>query len=129
MNACARVSFLAVTMFAVLGVPTARAADDQVVEDLIREMAWYDAYLARIGPTAADALRPWLGPMRRLTWLRTTLFMARWRVETRAPRDPRNTTQWSGSGLDPKMRDHIDARIDQAFGRGAIRAIRSGWLS
>ena len=37
---------------------------------------------------AAEALRPWLVPMRRLTWLRTTLFMARWRVETRAPRDP-----------------------------------------
>ena len=28
---------------------TARAADDGVVEDLIREMAWYDAYLARGG--------------------------------------------------------------------------------
>jgi Phosphotransferase enzyme family len=90
---------------------------------------FYDAYLARVGTTAADALRPWLVPMRRLTWLRTTLFMARWRVETRAPRDPANTTQWSDSGLDPKMRDHIDARIDHAFGPKAIRAIRSEWLS
>src|SRR6185369_4163918 len=50
--------------------------------------------LARVGTAAADGLRPWLMPMRRLTWLRTTLFMARWRVETRAPRDPANTTQW-----------------------------------
>ena len=28
---------------------TARAADEQVARDLIREMAWYDAYLARGG--------------------------------------------------------------------------------
>jgi len=68
-------------------------------------------------------------PMRRLTWLRTTLFMARWRVETRAPRDPANTTQWSDSGLDPKMKGNIDARIDQCFSREMIKSIRSEWLS
>ena len=51
---------------------------------------FYDVYLERIGSGTAEALRPWLVPMRRLTWLRTTLFMARWRVETRAPRDPAN---------------------------------------
>ncbi|HVY14171.1 MAG TPA: galactarate dehydratase [Rhodopila sp.] len=32
-----------------IGLLTARAADDKVAEDLIREMAWYDAYLARGG--------------------------------------------------------------------------------
>ena len=88
---------------------------------------FYDFYLARIGVKAATALRPWLMPMRRLTWLRTTLFMARWRVETRAPRDPANTTQWSNSGLDPKMKRHIDACIDLCFGRETIMAIRSEW--
>ena len=90
---------------------------------------FYEAYLARIGETAAEALRPWLMPMRRLTWLRTTLFFARWRVETRAPRDPANTTQWSDSGLDPKMRDQYQARIDTCFGPEFIRSVRSEWLS
>ncbi len=89
---------------------------------------FYDFYLARIGSKAAAALRPWLVPMRRLTWLRTTLFMARWRVETRVLRDQANPTQWSDSGLDPKMKRHIDARIDLCFGRDTIRAIRSDWL-
>jgi hypothetical protein len=88
-----------------------------------------DDYLGRIGKKKAEALRPWLVPMRRLTWLRTTLFMARWRVETRAPRDPSNPTQWSDSGLDHKMKRHIDARIDQFFTREAIGFIRSEWLS
>ena len=88
---------------------------------------FYDDYLARIGAAKAGALRPWLMPMRRLTWLRTTLFMARWRVETRAPRDPSNPSQWSDAGLDRRMKAHIDARIDECFSAAAIRAIRAEW--
>lgn len=88
---------------------------------------FYDSYLSRIGDRAAEALRPWLLPMRRLTWLRTTLFMARWRVETRSPRDPSNPAQWSDAGLDARMKAHIDARIDQCFTPDTIRAIRAEW--
>ena len=65
--------------------------------------------------------------MRRLTWLRTTLFMARWRVQTRSPRDPADPAQWSDAGLEPAMKAHIDARIEQAFERDRIREIRSTW--
>ncbi len=90
--------------------------------------SFYDSYLASIGAEKAAALQPWLAPMRRLTWLRTTLFMARWRVETRSPRDPANPAQWSDAGLDARMKAHIDARIDQCFGRDTIRAIRAEWL-
>jgi len=89
---------------------------------------FYDSYLARLDGRKVEALEPWLLPMRRLTWLRTTLFMARWRVETRAPRDPANPGQWSDAGLEPGMKRHIDARIDQCLAPGAIRAIRRGWI-
>jgi aminoglycoside phosphotransferase (APT) family kinase protein len=89
---------------------------------------FYDDYLARIGAEKAEALRPWLVPMRRLTWLRTTLFMARWRVETRSPRDPSNPAQWSDAGLDPQMKAHVDVRIDQCFTREVVRSIRREWL-
>lgn len=87
-----------------------------------------EAYLARRGAADAAALRPWLEPMRRLTWLRTTLFMARWRVQTRSARDPDDPSQWSDAGLDPATKAHIDARIDQCFARETIRAIRAEWL-
>lgn len=89
---------------------------------------FYAAYLDRIGATAADALRPWLVPMRRLTWLRTTLFMARWRVQTKAPRDPSDPSQWSDAGLEPSMRALYDRRIDRCFDRATIQAIRREWL-
>ena len=90
--------------------------------------AFYDSYLARFDGKTVETLKPWLTPMRRLTWLRTTVFMARWRVETRAPRDPTNPGQWSDQGLEPRMKQHIDARIDHCFDRDVIRAIRSEWL-
>jgi aminoglycoside phosphotransferase (APT) family kinase protein len=85
-------------------------------------------YLARIGKARAAALEPWLMPMRRLTWLRTTLFMARWRVQTRGDRDPGDPSQWSDAGLESRMQTHIDARIDQCFNRDMIRQIRGEWL-
>jgi aminoglycoside phosphotransferase len=86
---------------------------------------FYGSYLARVGAEKAEALQPWLVPMRHLTWLRTTLFMARWRVETRAPCDPANPSQWSDAGLDPRMKAHIDARIDECFSPSVVRSIRA----
>lgn len=88
---------------------------------------FYDDYLALIAREKARALAPWLMPMRRLTWLRTTLFMARWRVETRAPRDAANPGQWSDAGLEPRMKAHIEACIDRCFSIDTITGIRSEW--
>ena len=91
--------------------------------------AFCDLYLEKAGPSRAAALGPWMQPMRRLTWLRTTLFMARWRVQTRQPRDLSDPTQWSDAGLDPAMKAHIDRRIDQCFERNTIRSIRAEWIA
>jgi aminoglycoside phosphotransferase (APT) family kinase protein len=90
---------------------------------------FYDAYLEKVGIGQAALLAPWLLPMRRLTWLRTTLFMARWRVQTRSPRDPADPTQWSDAGLEPAMKAHIDKCIDQCFRRETIRSIRAEWIA
>jgi aminoglycoside phosphotransferase (APT) family kinase protein len=91
--------------------------------------AFYDTYLEKVGNKQAASLQPWLVPMRRLTWLRTMLFMARWRVQTRSPRDPADPTQWSDAGLDPAMKAHIDARIENGFRREEIQAIRAEWIA
>lgn len=89
---------------------------------------FYQTYTARIAETRAAELRPWLQPMRRLTWLRTTMFMARWKVQTEAPRDPSDPSQWSDANLEPAMKVHLQARIDQCFDRGSIRSLRAEWL-
>ena len=110
-------------------LPTSTLWDPRVGKSLSRaEIADFHAtYLAKVGSRQAAALEPWLLPMRRLTWLRTMLFMARWRVQTRSPRDPADPSQWSDAGLDAATRDHIDARIDTAFRPETIRAIRADW--
>jgi len=112
-------------------LPTSTLWDPKVGVVLSRTEveSFHEAYFARIDGKSAEALRPWLTPMRRLTWLRTTLFMARWRAQTRAPRDPSDPTQWSDAGLDHKMKGHIDAVIDRCFGRDFILGVRSSWAS
>ncbi|WP_421994219.1 hypothetical protein [Reyranella sp.] len=89
--------------------------------------AFHARYRAAVGPGPAMRLVPWLLPMRRLTWLRTTLFMARWRVQTRAPRDPDDPGQWSDAGLAPSMKAHIDSVIDRCLRLDTIQAIRREW--
>ena len=90
---------------------------------------FYTLYLEKVGPTQTAALGPWLQPMRRLTWLRTTLFMARWRVQTQAPRDSSDATQWSDAGLAPAMKAHIVQCIDRCFRHETIHSIRSEWMT
>lgn len=89
---------------------------------------FYDTYLAQVGEKRAAELQPGLQPMRRLTWLRTTLFMARWRVQTEAPRDPDDPSQWSDAGLSAEMKTHLRSRIAMSFKREVIRGIREEWL-
>ncbi|MFO1159262.1 MAG: aminoglycoside phosphotransferase family protein [Reyranellaceae bacterium] len=112
-------------------LPTSTLWDPRVGKSVSRAEveAFHAAYLGWVGDERAAALEPWLTPMRRLTWLRTMLFMARWRVQTRSPRDPSDPSQWSDAGLDPAMKTHIDARIDTAFRRETIQAIRAEWLT
>ena len=110
-------------------LPTSTLWDPKVAKSLSRAEVddFYTEYLIRVGEKRATALQPWLQPMRRLTWLRTMLFMARWRVQTRRPRDPSDPTQWSDAGLDPAMKAHIDTRIDSAFVANTIRSVRAEW--
>lgn len=111
-------------------LPTSTLWHPDVGKELARTEVedFYDAYLMQVGDGRAVELRPWLQPMRRLTWLRTTLFMARWRVQTEAPRDPDDPSQWSDAGLSAEMKTHLRSRIAMSFDRDVIRAIRKEWV-
>jgi aminoglycoside phosphotransferase (APT) family kinase protein len=111
-------------------LPTSTAWHPDVGQELsaAEVQGFYDAYLARIGKKRAAELQPWLQPMRRLTWLRTLMFMARWRVQTGSPRDPSDPAQWSDAGLSPAMKTHLQKRIALSFDRETIRATRAAWL-
>jgi hypothetical protein len=74
------------------------------------------AYFTAAGPRFEGPLRAWLLPMRRLTWLRTTLAFARFRVERAA------------AALDPAAARHAEDVIADSLSPATIAAIRSEWL-
>ena len=88
---------------------------------------FHSHYLSRIDGGVALALKPWVMPMRRLTWLRSMMFFCRWRVQTRAPRDTGDPEQWSDAGMDGAMKAHLDQRIDACFTADRVRAMRAQW--
>ncbi len=74
------------------------------------------AYFTAVGPAMQQAIRPWLLPMRRLTWLRTTLAFARFRVErTAAP-------------LAAAAAAHAEAVIADALDPATMAEIRREWM-
>ena len=75
---------------------------------------FHGAYAVAVGPAAWARLEPWIGPARRLTWLRTTLWAIRWRAL--AASDP----DWSSDRIDPSLIAHIQARVADFTARETI---------
>lgn len=82
--------------------------------------AFYATYLGLIPAATGEALRPWLAPLRRLTWLRTMTWFVRWHVD------------WSKRGdsaaPSPAMAGHIERHINACLAPAAIAATRAQWL-
>ncbi len=92
---------------------------------------FYARYLNSIPAPLAAALRPWLAPLRRLTWLRTTTWCAKWRIEAaKAPATTGSTRErsaWSAERYDAGMIAGVRARIDDYFDPNTIARIRAEW--
>ncbi len=83
--------------------------------------SFYQRYLDAVGRDRAAELGPWLIPMRRLTWLRTITWFARWKAA------------WSeadhAAARDSRMRAHIQAHIERCFDPETIARCRQDWLA
>lgn len=78
---------------------------------------FYRAYFDTSEAGYVQALRPWITPMRRLTWLRTTTWAAHWLVENAADANvPETLMVW------------IRERIADYFDPATIERIRAEWL-
>jgi hypothetical protein len=82
--------------------------------------AFYRRYIERVGPARASELRPWLIPLRRLTWLRTMTWFARWQAAWQGGDHP--------ASRDAAMSKHIAAHIAASFDADAIARARADWL-
>lgn len=94
-------------------VATALSADDVA--------AFYAAYFAALPDGLAGRIRPWCAPLRRFTWLRTTTWCAKWRVESE------DGAAWSAARHDPAYISSVRARVADYFDPATIEAIRAGF--
>ena len=102
-------------------LPTSTGWDPDCQGDLARAdiAAFYEHYRSRTEPSHWTQLARWLLPARRLTWLRTITWFARWRREfASAPATPD----------DPAIRAHIERHIDSCLTPEAVAAVRHQWL-
>ena len=106
-----------------LATSTTWDLDVQAVLSREAVIAFYRHYLARIDPLLAARLRPLLAASRRLTWLRTMMWCARWRVAAASSPD------WSVARVDPVLLAHIRSRVASFFDPQTIAATRAEWLS
>ncbi len=78
---------------------------------------FYARYLRAIPAARAAILKPWLAPLRRLVWLRTTTWCARWRVWSRVE------DGWWKARLTPAHAAHIERTIADYLDPARIAAI------
>jgi len=79
--------------------------------------AFHAAWEAAVPPDLAAAVRPWLRPLRRLTWLRSLSWMARWKVEG----------ERLSPGMPAELCAHLRARLDDVFRPDTIDRVRHEW--
>ncbi|WP_051341115.1 phosphotransferase [Azospirillum halopraeferens] len=100
-------------------LPTSTLWDPDVAAELAPDAveAFLAAWAAAVPPELAVATRPWLKPMRRLTWLRTLSWMARWTADGAA----------LSPGMPDRLRAHLDARAADVLRAEAIERVRRDW--
>jgi hypothetical protein len=107
-------------------------AVNAVLETAVTAAA-YSHWLDSVPVSLADASRPWLLPLRRIMWLWSVTWCAKWRVESRAAaKDAKhsadNTEDWSADLSGQALVDHVTCRVADYLDAGTIAAIRSEWL-
>ncbi|MHA1113050.1 MAG: phosphotransferase [Alphaproteobacteria bacterium] len=80
---------------------------------------FYGAWLARLPTPLAGSVLPWLAPLRRLTWLRTMTWCARWRAEMAG-----RATEAGAA----ESHAYATARIAHFFDPDVMRRMRGEWL-
>jgi hypothetical protein len=81
---------------------------------------FYASYLGFLPPEMADSLRPWLLPMRRMAWLRSTTWSCKWYAE-------RHRDQNQETGMRASIRDHVSKRLAAFVEVETITRVRDEW--
>jgi Ser/Thr protein kinase RdoA (MazF antagonist) len=94
---------------------------------------FYRRYLGLIPPALEYEMEPWLMPLRRMTWLRSTTWSAKWRVQSRkqslkAKHSAAATEDWSAENRDDALIAHVEARTRAFLSAETVERVRTEWL-
>jgi thiamine kinase-like enzyme len=95
---------------------------------------FYDAWRAAMPELLAARLEPFLMPMRRLMWLWSVTWCAKWRVESakqaRADKhEAADTEDWSADNTEAALIDHVRGRVDLYLSPEIVARVRADWAS
>lgn len=93
---------------------------------------FYDCWRASLPTALGHALSPYLMPMRRLMWLWSITWCAKWRVESAkqirtAKHEAQDTEDWSAENTSASLIDHVRGRVDLYLSPGIIQRVRQDW--
>ena len=95
--------------------------------------AFYQTWLDAMPSDLAESWQPYLLPMRRLMWLWSITWCAKWRVESAGDlkqnkHQTENTEDWSAENTDQNLIDHVRNRVDHYLLPDTIERVRQDWL-
>jgi len=93
---------------------------------------FYADWLAAVPAALADSVAPWLLDLRRMMWLWSVTWCAKWRVRSReaalqGDRTGRSTEDWSAELSDPALVAHVAGRVDHYLDPATIERVREDW--
>ncbi len=95
--------------------------------------AFYQRYLETVPKELAEALRPWILPLRRITMLRAITWCAKWRVlqsreKTANKHAAQSTEDWSADNNTADLVAHVAGRVDEYLEAKTLQRMRAEWL-
>lgn len=94
--------------------------------------AFHRAWLDAVPGDLAAATEPWLLPLRRMMWLWSATWCAKWRVESRqaaetAAADKASTENWSAELSSDTLVAHVAGRVADYLDPETITHVRGDW--
>ena len=93
---------------------------------------FYATWLAAVPVPLAESVAPWLLDLRRMMWLWSVTWCAKWRVKSQessltGDRAGRSTEDWSTELSDPGLVAHVAGRVNHYLDPATIELVRRDW--
>ncbi|MBO6782305.1 MAG: phosphotransferase [Alphaproteobacteria bacterium] len=96
-----------------------------LTRDEVRE--FHDRWLAAVPDALADGCRAWLLPLRRIMWLWSVTWCAKWRVQSAPSSVTTSTENWSAELSEDALVAHVADRVADYLDPDTIAQVRADW--